>query len=770
MTSPRVLLIGYYGKGNFGDDVLVTVTHNIIKRMMPDAEISIIVGDKGGEYVKKMLPDATLLRPARHGHFDLIVHGGGGVFYDFAEHSIKHRTLERVFILLGMRIFVSLEKCVRAITNKRRTFANRRIGLGIGVGTFSAGSPKLWFHSLPILGDLDALWVRDAQSLENLKRFAPAMKAKQIYGSDLAFLTEYWMEKSTIAKTTSPRPRLGIILRDWPGTDEAALRTLFVRLAQHYTITGFIFDEATDPKMPVLLSPYTTHLWKPDEMSIKEFSALIREQDVLLASRAHGAICGACLGVPSVIVNIEPKLEQVHAMLPNASILVAANATDTWETALQKALTIPRETITFDVEKNRIASEHALQKIFKLKILMLNTQLGYGGAETSFIRLANFLSQSMDVTVALFTPDYGKGAYSKGHEPLDAPILLLDEKKPKNPLRRWWFRICKLRQLKQEHDACISFLSGPNTLNAFAGHNHKTIVSLRGPRMHDPNTPKWNRRIYQYILDPITLNSAAKIVSVSSGLCNEVRMLGGPWTLRKTSVISPFVLSEKHFERASEAPPVHYLALKNQPVIVGVGRLSIEKNFQYLIPIFARLASAHRGAKLLLVGDGPMMSKLRELCIKNGITIDDTTPGITSVLFAGHQKNPLAFIGLGKVFALPSGTEGVPNVLLEALATGIPAVAADAAWAARSVLSGEDLVGKAPYPTQKATPAEYGILMPRIDDAKYTDEWVRMLSECLTSDRWRIAYGEKGKQRLSDYEISRVAPKWKNLIHILVNR
>ena len=57
---------------------------------------------------------------------------------------------------------------------------------------------------------------------------------------------------------------------------------------------------------------------------------------------------------------------------------------------------------------------------------MLTTQLGYGGAETSFIRLANFLAQSMDVTVALFSRDYAKGAYASGHEPLQANIVLLD--------------------------------------------------------------------------------------------------------------------------------------------------------------------------------------------------------------------------------------------------------------------------------------------------------------------------------------------------------
>ena len=221
---------------------------------------------------------------------------------------------------------------------------------------------------------------------------------------------------------------------------------------------------------------------------------------------------------------------------------------------------------------------------------MLTTQLGYGGAETSFIRLANYLMQSADVTVVLFTENYGKGAYSEGHLPLSAKVILLDSPQPCSRLQRWWNRASRLRRLKKQHDVCISFLSGPNILNTLAGYNHRTIVSLRGPRMHDANTPKWMRRIFQYILDPITLNLAAKIVVVSSGLLNEVHQLGGPWALKKAEVISPFVIPEEHFGRAQETPPEKFLSLKNQLLIVAAGRISIEKNFQHLIPVFAKIS------------------------------------------------------------------------------------------------------------------------------------------------------------------------------------
>ena len=48
----------------------------------------------------------------------------------------------------------------------------------------------------------------------------------------------------------------------------------------------------------------------------------------------------------------------------------------------------------------------------RLRVLMLTTQLGYGGSESNFVELAKYLSNTCDVTVAIFTRDYGRGDYA----------------------------------------------------------------------------------------------------------------------------------------------------------------------------------------------------------------------------------------------------------------------------------------------------------------------------------------------------------------------
>lgn len=397
----------------------------------------------------------------------------------------------------------------------------------------------------------------------------------------------------------------------------------------------------------------------------------------------------------------------------------------------------------------------------KPKILLLTTQLGYGGAETSFIRLANFLAQSMDVTVVLFTNDQNR------HEALNAEIKVLDDAKPTYQLQRWIRRIWRLRKLKREQDAVISFLSGPNITNILAGYNTKTVVSLRGSRIYDTNASIWSRRIFQYLIDPITLNLAAKIVPVSAGLKNEIRQLAGAWTLPKVTVIPPFVLTENMMERAAENPPEMFLPLKNQPVIVTVARLSVEKNIQHLISVFAKLIQKNRGAKLLIIGDGPLLTSLRKQCEDLQLVIDNMSEGVSSVIFAGYQKSPLSFLKIGKVFAFSSSTEGLPNAVLEAMAVGIPVVAADTPWGVRAVLSNHPQNDTA-YPTHSITPVDYGILMPRIDDERYAEEWVKILSECLQVNK--SFYIEKGKQRVQHYDIKNIAPQWVSLIQAMMQK
>jgi glycosyltransferase involved in cell wall biosynthesis len=112
--------------------------------------------------------------------------------------------------------------------------------------------------------------------------------------------------------------------------------------------------------------------------------------------------------------------------------------------------------------------------------------------------------------------------------------------------------------------------------------------------------------------------------------------------------------------RALRIPP-------DAPVIGTVGRLCDVKRHDLLIRAFRRMLARMADAHLLLVGDGPWMGLLHELVEGLGLT--------DRVHFVGYQPRPAPCIRAMDVFALTSRSEGLPLVVLEAWAAGVPVVA-----------------------------------------------------------------------------------------------
>lgn len=114
-------------------------------------------------------------------------------------------------------------------------------------------------------------------------------------------------------------------------------------------------------------------------------------------------------------------------------------------------------------------------------------------------------------------------------------------------------------------------------------------------------------------------------------------------------------------------PPPAASSQPSKTVILYVGRISWEKNIRLLIEAFRMLPTPVRdSAKLVFVGDGPARGDLTRLCKKYGL---DAT-------FMGHQKGKRlgAMYASSSVFAFPSFTETFGQVVLEALASGLPVV------------------------------------------------------------------------------------------------
>jgi len=372
MSTLKILLVGYYGKANFGDDVLLKVAHGRVRQWQPDAEIYILCDQYRDDYLSVLVGEnIRLIQPGYQGHFDLIVHGGGGTFFDFGNFGLVDRVINQVVEFAGFDKYTFFEQNIRKLLGVQRLSAEKRLGWGIGVGTYSAGSKKLR-HNISTLLDFDALVVRDFKSIDNL--YLLGITERIVCGSDLAFLDEYWVPPSVRGLKTAPvsRPRLGLILRDWlTGTCNNYLRIIgemLPALNRQYELSLFVFDKRIDKDLVALAEPYNTNIWAPPTADFGEFCALLAKQDVVVSSRAHGAICSAVLGVPSVLIELEPKLRTVHNMLPESSLLLSPNDLSlvNLNEAIEAMLCRDDAVVTSNVNYNKTLIDDAVNETLKI--------------------------------------------------------------------------------------------------------------------------------------------------------------------------------------------------------------------------------------------------------------------------------------------------------------------------------------------------------------------------------------------------------------------
>jgi glycosyltransferase involved in cell wall biosynthesis len=113
------------------------------------------------------------------------------------------------------------------------------------------------------------------------------------------------------------------------------------------------------------------------------------------------------------------------------------------------------------------------------------------------------------------------------------------------------------------------------------------------------------------------------------------------------------------------------------PVVLGVGRLTPQKDFSTLIRAFGQVRRRTE-ARLMILGEGAERERLEGLARSLGRAEDVALPGFVS--------NPIAFMARAAVFVLSSAWEGLPAVVVQALAVGTPVIATDCESGPREIL------------------------------------------------------------------------------------
>ncbi|MES1956379.1 group 1 glycosyl transferase [Salinisphaera hydrothermalis EPR70] len=211
---------------------------------------------------------------------------------------------------------------------------------------------------------------------------------------------------------------------------------------------------------------------------------------------------------------------------------------------------------------------------------------------------------------------------------------------------------------------CARALARVNTRIIATFHSAFSVQSSRHRSMRSQRSKRW--QCFRGYCAKVYLRADA-LVAVSLGVADDLAT-----TLKiprdRVEVIYNPVISNNNMAQAKE--PLSHLWFKPDapPVIVAVGKLSVQKGFDTLLKAFARVYSK-KNVRLVILGEGQERQNLEAL--RHDLGLDDV------VDLPGWVDNPSAFMYRADMFVLSSRWEGLGNVLIEAMACGCPVVATD---------------------------------------------------------------------------------------------
>ena len=152
---------------------------------------------------------------------------------------------------------------------------------------------------------------------------------------------------------------------------------------------------------------------------------------------------------------------------------------------------------------------------------------------------------------------------------------------------------------------------------------------------------------------------------------NASKWMWGKQPFRKNVYIMKNAINAVDFEYSQETRNDlrKQLNLTDKFVIGHVGRLSYEKNHEFLIDVFAEVKKIKQNAVLMLIGRGEMQEVIQQKI--NELNLND------SVLLMGVRNDVPDLLNVMDVFVFPSKFEGLPVTLVEVQANGLPAVISD---------------------------------------------------------------------------------------------
>ena len=304
-----------------------------------------------------------------------------------------------------------------------------------------------------------------------------------------------------------------------------------------------------------------------------------------------------------------------------------------------------------------------------MNFVLFTTNLAGGGAEKALAKIAGGLAGRGHEVNFIVCEDAGDDAANYA-PPAGCRFHALAKHASHGWLGRRWLA-WRLRRLLAAHpyDLLVSTLPFADEVAALAGALHHVcrIANTLSAEIGRLPPGKAQRRTARYR----ELYGSRRLVAVSQGVATDLATRFGVDRKRLRVIANPFdftVIGALAAQPCPARPPEAY--------ILHVGRFAAQKRHDLLLAAFARADLPH---KLVLLT--PPDAKLAALIAQLHLT--------HRVVIAGFQANPYPWMAGAELLVLCSDHEGLPNVLIEALACGTRVVSTDCPSGPREILGGE---------------------------------------------------------------------------------
>lgn len=385
-----------------------------------------------------------------------------------------------------------------------------------------------------------------------------------------------------------------------------------------------------------------------------------------------------------------------------------------------------------------------------MNIAILVPNLVMGGAERVAASIGSYYyGKGYKVYYFLFA-NCGRPFFSvKGEIVKTHSFFPFSEKSYSENIREMLFAAKSFRKLKKDYqiDIAISFMEACNFINICSKGKEKVFLSVRtvlSERMEYSGflyDRKWIRLLYKRANRIIAVSNYVKI-DLSKNYKIPV------WKICAIPNVAAFHKFQQKKTRIWEY---------GDKAVICMGRLDPVKQQERVIRAFSYVYGKRHDARLVLVGDGKQKHYLKSVCQKMGIE--------EHVVFAGASTDVGYFFQHARVFVMASRVEGFPNVMVEAMAYGIPVVTTDSPGGCGEIVGRTKSADAIQY-------CKYGILTPHIKGkAPERKELVReekLLGEAmirlLDDEELHKRYSAQSRKRAMDFSEENIMALWDQVL------